>query len=509
MAASPLSARPASERPNGPPAWLFLFLLAVTAARLLAAAVIPLTEDEAYYRLWAQAPQLGYYDHPPMIAWWIGVGVGLMGDDPLGARLVPSLACGLSGLLIFDLARRLGADRATAARASVWYNATLLVGMGGALATPDAAATPFWVLTLWCLARTKEPKGEAWWLAAGAAGGLACLSKYSSLFIAPGVILWLAISPPGLASLRRPWPWAAAIIAGALFGLNLAWNADHHWVTLHKQFGRLAPHGLKPQYLAELLIGQFVLVNPLIAVFAIQGLRGPWRAGPEPGRLDTRLLLATGLPFVAYLTLHSLHDRVQAHWPAPVYPSLAIIASAAAARAPAGGWLEGLRRAAAPFGLGLSALAMAHLALPVTDIRGLNDPSGALRGWPAFARAVEQLRQARGAAWIGTLSYGAAAQLDAAGPKAPVVEIAERDRYLAGDASWRADLGRPGLLVDLKRRVNPETLRGCFALVEPVGELVRHQGASRLDRYAVFLVARPRRDVLAKGCFETTANAGL
>jgi 4-amino-4-deoxy-L-arabinose transferase-like glycosyltransferase len=75
---------------------LVLLALAVTAVRLLAAAAIPLTEDEAYYRLWAQHPQLGYYDHPPMIAWWIWLGERLGGDTPFGIRLIPCLSTGLA-----------------------------------------------------------------------------------------------------------------------------------------------------------------------------------------------------------------------------------------------------------------------------------------------------------------------------------------------------------------------------------------------------------------------------
>jgi 4-amino-4-deoxy-L-arabinose transferase-like glycosyltransferase len=508
MTALSIGADAPPARAEAPPAWLIWFLLALTAARLLAGAVSPLTEDEAYYRLWAGTLQLGYYDHPPMIAWWIRAGMDLLGDNPLGIRLVPTLASGLSGLLIFDLAGRLGAERRTAALASVWYNATLIVGMGAGLATPDAAATPFCVLTLWCLARTRSPRGQAWWLAAGAAAGLACLSKYSALFIAPGVIIWLFMSREGRASLRTPWPWAAAVIAGGLFSLNIAWNAGHDWVTFHKQFGRLEPHGLKPQYLAELIATQVLLLNPLIAVFAIRGFSASWRE-PEPDRLDGRLLVATALPFALYLMLHSLHDRVQAHWPAPIYPAMAIIAAAAAARAPTRGWLAWVKRAAAPFGLGLSALALTHVALPATDIAGLNDPTGAIRGWPAFTRTIDQMRQAHGAAWIGTLSYGATAQLDAAGARAPVVQIAERDRYLAADASWRADLSRPGLVVDLKRRMKGSALQRCFAEVTPLGDVVRRVGISRPDRYSVFLVARPQRDVLAKGCSDPDARGGV
>jgi 4-amino-4-deoxy-L-arabinose transferase-like glycosyltransferase len=499
VTAGSISAPRAGEAAQAPPLWLIGFLAAVTLARLVAAAAIPLTEDEAYYRLWAASLQLGYYDHPPMIAWWIRAGTSLLGDHPLGLRLVPTLASGLTGLVVYDLALRLGAARQTAARASVWYNATLLAGMGGAIATPDAAATPFWVLTLWCLARTGEGRRDAtWWILAGVTAGLACLSKYSALFIAPGVLIWLLLTPQGQADLRRPWPWAAALVAAGLFAVNVGWNAQHHWVTFGKQFGRIEPHGLRPSYLAELLVGQFILLNPIIALFAARGLRSAWRGPAESEGFDARLLAASALPFAAYLVVHSLHARVEAHWPAPIYPALAIIAAAQATSAQ--GWIAALRAWAAPFGLGVSAIVLVHLALPVTDIRGLNDPTGALRGWPTFAKEVEALRTREGATWIGTLSYGTTAQLAAAGVAAPVVEIGERDRYPAGDASWRADLSRPGLVVDLDRRDKASVLSRCFAEVRELPGLVRSEGASRRDRYAAFLVSGPQPDFLTQGC---------
>uniref|UniRef100_UPI00286CE9FD glycosyltransferase family 39 protein n=1 Tax=Phenylobacterium sp. TaxID=1871053 RepID=UPI00286CE9FD len=114
----------------GPAGWRFhrgVLLLAVglTAVRLLAAGAIHLTEDEAYYRLWAQHLQLGYFDHPPMIAWWIRAGETIAGDTALGVRLLPALASGAATWFIADLALRLGAQARTPFRAALWYNATL------------------------------------------------------------------------------------------------------------------------------------------------------------------------------------------------------------------------------------------------------------------------------------------------------------------------------------------------------------------------------------------------
>ena len=82
------------------PIRLLAFVLALTALRLVLAAAIHPTEDEAYYRLWAAGLQAGYYDHPPMIAWWIRLGQIIAGDTPLGLRLIPVLASAIVTLLL-------------------------------------------------------------------------------------------------------------------------------------------------------------------------------------------------------------------------------------------------------------------------------------------------------------------------------------------------------------------------------------------------------------------------
>ena len=76
-----------------------LALAAITLARLIAAAVVPVSPDEAYYWVWSRALSPGYYDHPPMVAFWIRAGTLLLGDTPLGIRLL-----GPVGLLLATLA---------------------------------------------------------------------------------------------------------------------------------------------------------------------------------------------------------------------------------------------------------------------------------------------------------------------------------------------------------------------------------------------------------------------
>lgn len=476
---------------------LLALALAAVVLRLAPAALVHLTEDESYYRLWAAHLQWGYYDHPPMIAWWIWLGERVGGDTALGLRLASVFATGITTWLVGDLARRLGASEATALRAAVWYNATFVVALGGMLATPDSPTCLFWVLTLWCLARIKDG-GQGWWLAAGGAAGLALLSKYSSLFLAPGILAWVLMDRDRRADLARPGPWLAALIAAAVFAPNIAWNAQHHWLTFAKQFGRAAADGLKLGGVPEFLLSQFFLLNPLIAVYAALGVAAQLRGEGEARARPFLLPAVSALPFLAYLLLHSLHDRVQGHWPVPVYAPLALCAAAAAERARAAG--SRLPIVAPALGFAVAVLALVHMTLPRAGSIGVVDPALPLAGWSKFAGDVEALRKAKGAAWVGTLSYGLHAQLvHEPGVTSPLLQVNERARYWLDDGP-RPDFARSGLLIDLDRRMDRADVLRCFAVVEPAGVIERGFKAGPVRRYVAFRVAQPRRDVWGDGC---------
>jgi hypothetical protein len=147
-------------------------------------------------------------------------------------------------------------------------------------------------------------------------------------------------------------------------------------------------------------------------------------------------------------------------------------------------------------GAGLFAL----VAMPAQTPLGRFDPTLALRGWPQFAIDVDQLRARTGAAWVGTESYGVYSQLKNEGRiGAPLLAVIERDRYWLADPS-RPDFGRPGLVVDLSRRMKRADVLRCFTSVAPAGELARAGGLGRNERYSAFLVSGPRRDVWITGC---------
>lgn len=469
------------------PKLLLLLTAATLAVRLLVAELQPLTADEAYYRLWSMRPALGYYDHPPMLAWWIWLGRGLAGDTPLGVRLLPTLAAAATTLLTYALARLADLGGSTAARAALWFNATILVGLGGELAVPDAPTSLFWTAAL-CFALLAIRGRAAWWVAAGACGGLACLSKYSGLFLAPGILLWLAVSPTRRRSLFSPWLWLGALTALAVFLPNVVWNAQHGWMTFAKQFGRVGSGALDPPLALKFVSDQILLLNPLIALFVALSIR---RRAAAP-------FLLISAPFLSYLAVHSLHAEVQGQWPAPLYSSLAIAAAVAAEGV--FGWLAWIRAAAAPLGFGVCLLAFLFILSPPDPGMPAYDPAVSLRGWPGFAARIEAVRQDTGAGWVGAPDYALAAQLAAAPQvRAPVVELVERQRYSFETARETANFTLPGLVITPGALAGEAWLGRCFRNVQRLPEIDRGRGA-KSERYSAFLVAGPQRDIEHAGC---------
>src|SRR6185503_19191199 len=128
-------------------------LAAVTVLRLVVAAATPLSPDEAYYWVWSRALAAGYYDHPPMVAFWIRAGTTLCGDTALGVRLLAPFSAAVGSILL----ARAGADFFADQRVGLWsallLNATLAFGIGAVSMTPDTPLLLFWIVALFALAR--------------------------------------------------------------------------------------------------------------------------------------------------------------------------------------------------------------------------------------------------------------------------------------------------------------------------------------------------------------------
>jgi len=468
------------------PAFLCLFVLALTALKFWSAANAWFVEDEAYYRLWGRFPALSYYDHPPMVGWWAWAGQQLAGDTFLGTRLAVVLTSALGSLALWRTALLLF-DRRVAGWAVLFLNASVLVGVGGILATPDAPSVLFWGLALWALAELHRSDNPAWWLAVGLFAGLGLLSKYSVLFLGVGIVLWLLWARDARRWLFTWQLWAGGALALLLFVPVLYWNHLHEWASFYKQFGRAGRGAWTSRYIFEFLGALIGLINPLLAVPAIFGAV---RLGGKAMRRDgpAALIVLTVLPFLAYLAFHSLHSRVQGNWPAPLFPAFAIMAAVFVASPNV--WDAFWRRlsiAGVALGVALAVVIQIHAVTPLTGTFARKDPTFQLRGWPEIGTEIRTIADRTGAAFIATTGYGLNAQLAYLfKDELPVIQLNERIRYAMLPAPDPALFGKNGLYVTVERRDRSERLKEIYGDVNKIATLTRSVEGTFLERIRVY-----------------------
>ena len=488
----------ATDKSHGGLLWVAGAILVLIAVRFVAAGLIALSPDETYYLSWSRFPAWSYYDHPPMVAWWIAAGTALFGENPFGVRFFTVLSAIPTSVALY-FAGKVLFDREVGALAVLWINATLLIGVGGISATPDAPAVMFWTFAVLAFALVARTGNGAWWLAVGAAAGLGIASKLTDLFLGLGILLALAATRDLRRWLVSPWLWAGGIVAALAFLPVFLWNANHDWITFAKQFGRLTAGTLRLEKFPEFILTQFAVLNPLIAIFAglaaVMWIRRD-RRYPVDG---IGLLMWTVLPLVAYMAVHSFHEQIQGHWLAPIFPTLALTAAAAAVAAPPERWAGG-RALVFPVGGALALLGLVGAANPGGIIPPWLDAGQIIRGWDEVASDADALRRQAGAAWIGTDYYGAVGELQyhLRGEGVPVIGIAERQRYDYAPPPDPALLAAPVLI--LTRNARPEAFSPCFANVEKIGTVARRSGSRTVETFTAYRATAANPTAFDPGC---------
>ncbi|WP_371829694.1 glycosyltransferase family 39 protein [Thiocapsa imhoffii] len=326
--------------------------------RVVIAALLPITQDEAYYADWARSLAWGYFDHPPGVA-LLSIGTWLAPGSALAARLGTLVAGLLTLIVMARFFHHCGLTRPSdLALALILLYATLPGFTGGVITTPDTGLALAWALALHESERALAGQRRRW-LSAGLAVGFGLLGKYTMVLIAP-VLLW-ALWRSDRRALRTPWPYLGALVALLVFAPNIIWNLQHDWLTMRFQLGHgfatdfgvpvsadpaSAPRsdartltsrlGAVIGYLGTQIALWGLIALPLLVVLG-ERIGAPWRIratrGPAPGlRLasEQRTVTATLIPQpharpllwaatlvpLGFFALVATIGEVEANWPA-------------------------------------------------------------------------------------------------------------------------------------------------------------------------------------------------
>jgi dolichol-phosphate mannosyltransferase len=287
------------------------------ALRLIYSGRVELLPEEAYYWQYARHLDFGYLDHPPMVGWLIRAGTAVFGDEEFGVRIGALCCGGISAFFIYRLTRNLFGEP-SALVAVVLMQTLPFFFLAGMLMTPDAPLTAAWAAALYFLERALlGGRAEAWWRV-GVCFGIGLLSKYTIALLGISTLLFVLIDARSRQWLKRYEPYAAALLAAAIFSPVIVWNARNEWASfLFQTSRRLAD---RPQFaLPKLIASVLALLTPTglaaaVLLLARKRPDGDERAESDDERRAWRFIQAMTAAPLAVFVAFSLRHEVKLDW---------------------------------------------------------------------------------------------------------------------------------------------------------------------------------------------------
>ncbi|MBP9712710.1 MAG: glycosyltransferase family 39 protein [Sterolibacterium sp.] len=207
----------------------FALLVLTLLFRFWLAAVLPMTGDEAYFIWWGLIPDWGFYDHPPMIGWWLAALLKLS-DAEWWLRLPATLLPAVMALATARFFRAQRENQGIQGENLAWSLATLVLllplNVWNVIITTDTALVYFSFFSALAFLRAAKDDDLRYYALAGVLLAGAVLSKYFAALLGFAYLLHALFRPN-----RRKWGGLLlcyALVVPALL-LMAWWNAGHCW----------------------------------------------------------------------------------------------------------------------------------------------------------------------------------------------------------------------------------------------------------------------------------------
>jgi Dolichyl-phosphate-mannose-protein mannosyltransferase len=289
---------PPSPAHHLPPSWRW-WAGAWLALNCVQAAFTNLAFDEAYYWLYSNHLDWGYFDHPPMTALLVRLG------DPMGGTLGVRFGTILAqGGALWALWRMLARFDGPLPPPHIFFFIAFAIPVFqvyGFIATPDGPLLLFGALFL-LLYQCYLEKPAGWTaVALGAVTAGLFYSKYHGLLL----VFFVLLSNPRL--LLNPHAWLVVATALSLFAPHLYWQVQHDWSSFKYHLVERAA-AFKGRFVQEYLLNLLVIYNPLY----LYPLYRVFKKRPQND--FERALYFVFFGFILFFAASSLRGHVQPQW---------------------------------------------------------------------------------------------------------------------------------------------------------------------------------------------------
>ncbi len=370
--------------------WLVLGLGLII--RLLISGQFLLVPDEANYWQWSRYLDIGYYDHPPMIAWLIWLSTTLFGQNEFAVRLPTVLGITVASIYLCMLAAH-WFSRRCAFHVALLTQGILLLNGSALVATPDGLLIPCWAAACYHAAMALDQDKLSQWLFTGIWFGLGLLSKYTMFLFLPSLFFCMLFTGMYRKRLFSVKPWLGLCIGFVVFTPVVIWNSRHDWVTFRHvlfQGGVNDATFFTLRYIGDFFASQAALLSPVIFLFILAGWLNGWfskrlRSGDAPF-----LIFMSLTTFLVFMLL-AFHVRIYGNWPAPAYLTALVLIAALYSPGQAG--TTG-RNKLWVFAVGLSifmsSAVLVQLMYPVLPVKvDLDRTARETVGWDTLAQAAD------------------------------------------------------------------------------------------------------------------------
>lgn len=286
-------------------------LLLIFLLNLVQALGLELAHDEAYYWIYSQNLSWGYYDHPPMVAFFIKIGTTLFGNNEFGVRIFFNLATLLS---LYFIRETIDPNKRNDSLILILFLSFPLLQGAGFLALPDTPLVLFASMYFYYLKRYIEKNSLQDVLLLSFSIAAMLYSKYHAGLI---IILTL-LAVPRLLKLKSFY--LVTFTSLLLYTPHLWWQYQHEFVTFKFHlFGRSEKH-FDIKNILEYLGGQFLLCGMFLSLVIIPRV---WKLKSE--NVFTRILKFQVFGFLLFLLASSFRNTIEANWTVTIFGVLIVL----------------------------------------------------------------------------------------------------------------------------------------------------------------------------------------
>jgi hypothetical protein len=287
--------------------WIFtgIWLL----VNIIQACCTELAHDEAYYWMYARKLDIGYYDHPPLIAVMIRAG-GWLFSGELGVRFFTVLLSTLSIPVLYSLCGKKD-FRLFVFLLLAWTSFQVY----GFIAVPDSPLLFF--TALFFLVYREYLANDSWKNTVVVAVVVALLlySKYHGLL----VVFFTVLSNFSL--FKRKSFYAVIACVAAFYMPHILWQIANDYPSYQYHVLNKSQSYYNPLESLEFIACTIGVAGPLTGVLMIFGF-----IKSRGGDQTVRALRFTFIGFVAFFFLSTFNSRIEANWMAASTVPLVIVA---------------------------------------------------------------------------------------------------------------------------------------------------------------------------------------